>query len=145
MGLLSLLRVDGAGWLSDRFAPGWLLFWFYGLRGLSLLCLPFTELSFVGLTVFATVYGLDWVATDPPTAKLLLIASVASGADGAWPGLRRSPTRRDRGGLRRGRGADRAWRATCRPSSPRARSASSRHASCRLPAEATPTAGQHSL
>lgn len=72
MGLLSLLGSTAAGWLSDRFAPGWLLFWFYGLRGLSLVCLPFTELSFVGLSLFATVYGLDWVATVPPTAKLLL-------------------------------------------------------------------------
>ena len=72
MGLLSLLGSTAAGWLSDRFAPGWLLFWFYGLRGLSLVCLPFTELSFVGLSLFATVYGLDWVATVPPTARLLL-------------------------------------------------------------------------
>lgn len=72
MGLLSLLGSTAAGWLSDRFAPGWLLFWFYGLRGLSLLCLPFTELSFVGLSLFATIYGLDWVATVPPTVRLLL-------------------------------------------------------------------------
>jgi predicted MFS family arabinose efflux permease len=72
MGLLSFLGSMAGGWLSDRFAPGWLLFWFYGLRGLSLLCLPFTELSFVGLSLFATVYGLDWIATVPPTTRLLL-------------------------------------------------------------------------
>lgn len=72
MGLLSFLGSTAAGWLSDRFGPGWLLFWFYGLRGLSLVCLPFTDLSFVGLSLFATLYGLDWVATVPPTARLLL-------------------------------------------------------------------------
>jgi predicted MFS family arabinose efflux permease len=72
MGLLSFVGSTAAGWLSDRFAPGWLLFWFYGLRGLSLVCLPFTDLSFVGLSLFATLYGLDWVATVPPTARLLL-------------------------------------------------------------------------
>lgn len=72
MGLLSILGSTAAGWLSDRFAPGWLLFWFYGLRGLSLVCLPFTHLSFVGMSLFATVYGLDWVATVPPTTRLLL-------------------------------------------------------------------------
>jgi predicted MFS family arabinose efflux permease len=72
MGLLSFLGSTAAGWLSDRFAPGWLLFCFYGLRGLSFVCLPFTDLSFAGLSLFATVYGLDWVATVPPTARLLL-------------------------------------------------------------------------
>ena len=72
MGLLSFLGSTAAGWLSDRFAPGWLLFWFYGLRGLSLVCLPFTDLSFVGLSLFATIFGLDWVSTVPPTARLLL-------------------------------------------------------------------------
>ncbi|TNC08038.1 MFS transporter [Methylobacterium terricola] len=72
MGLLSLLGSAAAGWLSDRFAPGWLLFWFYGLRGVSLVSLPFTDLSFVGLSLFATVYGLDWVATVPPMVRILL-------------------------------------------------------------------------
>lgn len=72
MGLLSVLGSMIAGWLSDRFEPGWLLCWFYGLRGLSLVCLPFTDLSFVGLSLFATIYGLDWIATVPPTARLLL-------------------------------------------------------------------------
>jgi MFS family permease len=72
MGLLTLVGSMGAGWLADRFDGRWLLFWFYGLRGLSLLCLPLTDLSFVELSVFACVYGLDWVATVPPTARLVL-------------------------------------------------------------------------
>lgn len=72
MGALTFVGSAAAGWLADRFDAGWLLFWFYGLRGVSLLCLPFSDLSFVGLSVFATVYGLDWIATVPPTARLIL-------------------------------------------------------------------------
>jgi sugar phosphate permease len=46
------------------------LFWYYGLRGLSLLYLPFTNFTFYGLSLFAVFYGLDWIATVPPTVKL---------------------------------------------------------------------------
>jgi predicted MFS family arabinose efflux permease len=46
------------------------LFWYYGLRGLSLLLLPFTDFSFYGLSLFAMFYGLDWIATVPPTVRL---------------------------------------------------------------------------
>ena len=46
------------------------MFWYYGLRGLSLLFLPFTDFSFYGLSLFAMFYGLDWIATVPPTVKL---------------------------------------------------------------------------
>src|SRR5262249_44272565 len=60
----------GSGWLSDRFDNRWLLFWYYGLRGLSLLYLPFTDFTFYGLSLFAVFYGLDWIATVPPTLKL---------------------------------------------------------------------------
>src|ERR1700716_1804989 len=59
-----------SGWLSDRYDNRWLLFWYYGLRGLSLLFLPFTDFSFYGLSVFAMFYGLDWIATVPPTVRL---------------------------------------------------------------------------
>ncbi|WP_245930658.1 MFS transporter [Methylobacterium radiodurans] len=72
MGALTFVGSAASGWLSDRFDAGLLLFWFYGLRGLSLLCLPFSDLSFVGLSVFAAVYGLDWIATVPPTASLVV-------------------------------------------------------------------------
>jgi sugar phosphate permease len=47
------------------------LFWYYGLRGLSLLYLPFTDFTFYGLSLFAVFYGLDWIATVPPTVKLI--------------------------------------------------------------------------
>jgi MFS family permease len=59
-----------SGWLSDRYDNRWLLFWYYGLRGLSLIMLPYSGFSFVGLTVFGVFYGLDWVATVPPTVRL---------------------------------------------------------------------------
>ena len=59
-----------SGWLSDRYDNRWLLFMYYGLRGLSLIALPFTDFSVVGLSVFAVFYGLDWVATVPPTVRL---------------------------------------------------------------------------
>lgn len=72
MGALTFVGSTAAGWLSDRFDAGLLLFWFYGLRGVSLLCLPLSDLSFVGLSVFAVVYGLDWIATIPPTASLVV-------------------------------------------------------------------------
>jgi predicted MFS family arabinose efflux permease len=59
-----------SGWLSDRFDNRKLLFWYYGLRGLSLLWLPHSDFSLYGLSLFALFYGLDWVATVPPTVKL---------------------------------------------------------------------------
>lgn len=70
IGIFDLVGTIGSGWLSDRFDNRWLLFWFYGLRGLSLLYLPFSGFSVGALAVFAVFYGLDWVATVPPTVKL---------------------------------------------------------------------------
>jgi predicted MFS family arabinose efflux permease len=59
-----------SGWLSDRYDNRILLCWYYGLRGLSPLALPFSDFSLIGLSLFAVFYGLDWVATVPPTVKL---------------------------------------------------------------------------
>lgn len=70
MGLFDFAGTLASGWLSDRFDNRWLLFWYYGLRGLSLLYLPFSDFSLYSLSVFALFYGLDWVATVPPTVKL---------------------------------------------------------------------------
>src|SRR4029077_4305542 len=70
MGAFDFLGTIGSGWLSDRFDNRWLLFWYYGLRGLSLLYLPFTGFSVYGLSLFAMFYGLDWIATVPPTVRL---------------------------------------------------------------------------
>ncbi|HEY0329804.1 MAG TPA: MFS transporter [Rhodopseudomonas sp.] len=70
MGILDFFGTIMSGWLSDRYDNRWLLFWYYGLRGLSLLFLPFSDFSFYGLSLFALFYGLDWIATVPPTVRL---------------------------------------------------------------------------
>jgi MFS family permease len=70
MGVFDFFGTIGSGWLSDRFDNRYLLAWYYGLRGLSLLYLPFTDFTFYGLSLFAVFYGLDWIATVPPTVKL---------------------------------------------------------------------------
>jgi len=70
MGLFDFVGTIGSGWLSDRYDNRYLLFCYYGLRGLSLLFLPFTNFSFYGLSLFAMIYGLDWIATVPPTVRL---------------------------------------------------------------------------
>lgn len=72
IGAFDIVGTIGSGWLSDRFSSRMLLFWYYGLRGLSLLYLPFSfDISFYGLSLFAVFYGLDWVATVPPTIRLI--------------------------------------------------------------------------
>lgn len=70
MGLFDFVGTIGSGWLSDRYDNRALLFVYYGLRGLSLLYLPGSSFSIYGLSMFAAFYGLDWVATVPPTARL---------------------------------------------------------------------------
>jgi sugar phosphate permease len=70
MGVFDFIGTVLSGWLSDRYDNRWLLFWYYGLRGLSLLYLPFTDFTVAGLSLFAMFYGLDWIATVPPTVKL---------------------------------------------------------------------------
>ena len=70
MGIFDVIGTICSGWLSDRYDNRWLLFWYYGLRGLSLMLLPFTDFTLYGLSLFALFYGLDWVATVPPTVRL---------------------------------------------------------------------------
>ena len=70
MGIFDFFGTIVSGWLSDRYDNRWLLCWYYGLRGLSLVFLPFTDFSFYGLSLFALFYGLDWIATVPPTVRL---------------------------------------------------------------------------
>ena len=52
------------------------MFAYYGLRGLSLIYLPFANFTFFGLSLFAVFNGLDWIATVPPP---LAIANRAFG------------------------------------------------------------------
>ena len=71
MGVCDLLGTTLSGWLSDRFNNRVLLAWYYGLRGLALLFLPSAfGLDYYGLPLFGLFYGLDWVATVPPTVRL---------------------------------------------------------------------------
>ena len=70
IGVFDFIGTLASGWLSDRYDNRWLLFMYYGLRGLSLIVLPFTDFSVIGLSAFAVFYGLDWVATVPPTVRL---------------------------------------------------------------------------
>ncbi|MDE2627432.1 MAG: MFS transporter [Burkholderiales bacterium] len=70
MGLFDLVGTTLSGYLSDRYDSRKLLFWYYGLRGLSLFWLPYSTYSLYGLSLFAMFYGMDWVATIPPTVKL---------------------------------------------------------------------------
>ena len=76
MGVFDMVGTTLSGWLSDRWDNRMLLAWYYGLRGLSLLFLPFAfdiglfGFTFAGLSLFAVFYGLDWIATVPPTVRL---------------------------------------------------------------------------
>lgn len=83
MGAMDIFGTLFSGWLTDRSNPRLLLFIYYGLRGVALAFLP-TALSLgdlehmqAGLWPYAVVYGLDWIATVPPTKKL---------CDAAFPG-----------------------------------------------------------
>src|ERR1700749_2614284 len=85
MGVFDLVGPTGSGWLSDRFDNRILLFTYYGLRGLALLYLPYGFVSEGhGLSVFAVFYGLDWIATGPPTVGLTREAFGAEKAAPVW-------------------------------------------------------------
>lgn len=71
MGVFDLIGTTASGWLTDRYDSRKLLAWYYGLRGLSLMFVPFAfGYETLGLSVFAIFYGLDWIATVPPTVRL---------------------------------------------------------------------------
>jgi len=71
IGIFDVIGTLVSGVLTDRFDSRWLLFWYYGLRGLSLLFLPYAfGTAYFGLILFIVFYGLDWVATVPPTVQL---------------------------------------------------------------------------
>ena len=72
IGIFDIVGTIGSGWLTDRMDPRNLLVAYYGLRGLSLLIVPTVLGSTVDppLFLFIIFYGLDWVATVPPTVAL---------------------------------------------------------------------------
>jgi MFS family permease len=72
VGLFDIAGTIFSGWLTDRVDPRVLLLAYYGLRGLSLFLLPplFGPDLHVSMIAFIVFYGLDWVATVPPTLAL---------------------------------------------------------------------------
>ncbi len=72
IGIFDVIGTLCSGWLTDKFDPRKLLFFYYSLRGLSLFLLPSILFESVhpSTLVFVIFYGLDWVATVPPTIML---------------------------------------------------------------------------
>ncbi|WP_156368300.1 MFS transporter [Arthrobacter sp. Leaf137] len=82
VGIFDILGTIASGWLTDRFNPRILLAVYYQFRGIGLLVLPLLLSAEVqpSMIVFVVIYGLDWVATVPPTAA---ICRETFGADGS--------------------------------------------------------------
>lgn len=70
MGLFNFVGTIASGWLTDRRDPRKLLLVYYGFRGVSLLFLPFVHDS-LGIVFFSVLFGLDYIATVPPTVALV--------------------------------------------------------------------------
>ena len=72
IGVFDVIGTICSGWLTDRVDPRKLLFFYYFLRGVSLFLLPSILFASVhpSTLVFVIFYGLDWVATVPPTIVL---------------------------------------------------------------------------
>lgn len=72
IGVFDLIGTLGSGWLSDRMDSRKLLVWYYTLRGIALLFLPAAyDAGLPAMSAFVVFYGLDWVATVPPTVRLV--------------------------------------------------------------------------
>jgi predicted MFS family arabinose efflux permease len=71
MGVCNMIGTIGSGWLSDRFNNYKLLGIYYALRGFSLIYLPFSDFGVFALTLWAVFFGLDFIATVPPTVRLI--------------------------------------------------------------------------
>ena len=72
VGIFDIIGTVASGWLTDRYNPVILLSIYYGVRGLSLFTVPFVLAPEVHppLLFFVVFYGLDWIATVPPTVEL---------------------------------------------------------------------------
>ena len=83
VGIFDVIGTMASGWLTDRVDPVKLLFFYYFLRGLSLFLLPSILFRSVhpSTLVFVIFYGLDWVATVPPT--VILCRRVLGAAQGS--------------------------------------------------------------
>ena len=74
IGICDLARTIASGWLSDRHDNRWMLRWYHGFRGSSPLWLALGDTPLAALAIFAVVFGLDDIATVPPTTKLAIAA-----------------------------------------------------------------------
>jgi MFS family permease len=112
VGLFDIVGTVASGWLTDRIDPRWLLVVYYTFRGLGLVLLPWLLADTVhpSMVVFVVVYGLDWVATVPPT---VVVCRQLFGDRGTvvfgWVFVRIAPARRS-GGCPCGRGHPRLVR-----------------------------------
>ena len=70
MGVFNFIGTMSSGWLSDKYNNFNLLIIYYGLRGISLVFLPYSNFDIYALTLWAIFFGLDYIATVPPTVKL---------------------------------------------------------------------------
>ncbi|QKT13573.1 MFS transporter [Rhodococcus sp. W8901] len=72
IGIFDLVGTIASGWFTDRFDARKLLGIYYLLRGISLMVLPllFAQTVHPPMIAFIIFYGLDWVATVPPTVAL---------------------------------------------------------------------------
>ena len=70
MGAFNFAGTIASGWLTDRWDPRKLLLIYYGFRGVSLLFLPFVH-DQAGIVAFSVLFGLDYIATVPPTVALV--------------------------------------------------------------------------
>lgn len=72
VGVFDIVGTIASGWLTDKYDPRILLIAYYGFRGVGLLLLPSLLSAHMhpSMVLFVVVYGLDWVATVPPTAAL---------------------------------------------------------------------------
>ncbi len=106
VGIFDVVGTIASGWLTDKVDPRLLLVGYYVLRGVGLMTLPALMSPHVApsMWVFIIIYGLDWVATVPPTVALCREHFGAGvGPDRLRLGVRQPPGRRCGGGDRRGR------------------------------------------
>lgn len=81
VGIFDIIGTVGSGYLTDRIDPRYLLVGYYAFRGVGLMLLPslLSDAIHPSIVLFVVVYGLDWVATVPPTAALCREIFGASG------------------------------------------------------------------
>ena len=85
MAVFNTFGAMGSDWLSDQYDNSKLLGAYYSLRGLSLFYLPYSDFGAFAMTIWAVFFGLDFIATVPPTVRLVekllgnVIAPVAFG------------------------------------------------------------------